>query len=182
MLKEKIVIVGGSSAYVPGILYCLACTREIFSGSEICLMDINSSRLPMVQKLAERMIEEAGVEIKVTQTTNLEEALGNASFVLTNFRPGELEGLRLDEEIPNKYDILGQETTGPGGTFFALRSIPQVVELCQRVERICPEAWVINYVNPVNFVADAIYHKTEVKFILYVTGVGMALNTLCLPS
>lgn len=133
MSKEKIVIAGGGSAYVPGILYCLAHTGETLSASEICLMDIDSSRLSMMQRLAERMIEEAGTEIKVTQTTNLEEALSDTSFVLTNFRPGGLEDLRLDEEIPNKYDILGQETTGPGGTFFALRSIPQVVELCEKV-------------------------------------------------
>jgi len=176
MAKEKIVIIGGGSAYVPGILYSLAHTEEILSGSEVCLMDINPSWLPMMQKLTEKMVSEAGTNLKVTQTTNLEEALNNSTFVLTNFRPGGIESLQMDEEIPNKYNILGQETTGPGGTFFALRSVPQVLELCEKVEKICPEAWVINYVNPTNFVADAIRRKTKVKSVSICDGGGNGLK------
>lgn len=176
MAKEKIVIVGGGSAYVPGFVYSLAHTGEILLGSEICLMDIDPRRLPMMQKLAARIISEAGTNLKVTQTTDLEEALSNATFILANFCPGGLEGRHLDEEIPNKYNILGQETTGPGGTFFALRSIPQVVELCEKIEKICPEAWVIDYVNPTNFVADAIRRKTKVKNISICDGGGNGLK------
>ena len=117
---EKILIVGGGSPYVPGILYSFSQVQEEFAGSTICLMDIESSRLPLMQNLAERMIQEAGAGITVTSATDIEEALPEATFVMTSFRPGGIEGLRLDEEIPVKYGIYGQETTGPGGTFFAL--------------------------------------------------------------
>jgi len=175
---EKIVIIGGGSPYVPGILYSFSQIQEEFAGSNICLMDIDSSRLPLMQKLAERMIQETGAGITVTSTTDIEEALPEATFVITNFRPGGIEGLRLDEEIPVKYGIYGQETTGPGGTFFALRSIPPVLELCAKVESICPEAWVVNYVNPVNFVADVIQRKTKVKSISICDGGGNGLKYL----
>src|SRR5690348_11304069 len=157
MSAHKIAIIGGGSAYVPGILHSLAQSGEGFAGGEIALMDIDASKLPMMQAIGERMVAAARTPLTVTQTTSLAEALDGATFVLTNFRPGGLEGLRLDETIPLRYGVLGQETTGPGGVSFALRSIPQVLDLCQAIERRSPDAWLINYTNPANFVADAIH-------------------------
>jgi 6-phospho-beta-glucosidase len=176
MPEERIVIVGGGSPYVPGILYSLAQRAEELAGTEVRLMDVDPARLPLMEKLAERMFEGTGGSINVTSTTALEDALEGTTFVVTNFRPGGIEGLRLDEEIPNKYDVLGQETTGPGGTFFALRSIPPALELCSKVEQVCPEAWVVNYVNPVNFIADALHRRTRVKAISICDGGGNGLR------
>jgi len=139
-------------------------------------MDIDPSRLPVMAGLGHRMVEEAETDLVITSTTDLTQALRGASFVLTNFRSGGLEGLRLDEVIPNKYGVLGQETTGPGGTFFALRSIPQVLYLCKRMEGVCPEAWMINYVNPTNFVADAVRRESKIKCIAICDGGGNALQ------
>jgi len=173
--EEKISIIGGGSAYVPGILYSFVRLGEEISGSEISLMDIDPSRLPIMQKLGERMVKEAGVNLSITSTTDLKESLDGATFVLTNFRPGGIECLRLDEEIPAKYGILGQETTGPGGTFFALRSVPQILRLCESMEDICPDAWLINYTNPTNFVADAVNRKSKVKCLSICTGGGNGL-------
>lgn len=175
MVKEKIAIIGGGSAYVPGILYSFAHVGQAISGSEISLMDIDPSRLPMMQNLGMRIVRELGVDLKITSTTDLKKALDGATFALTNFRPGGIEGLRLDEEIPLKYGILGQETTGPGGTFFALRAIPQVLSLCESMEDICPDAWLINYTNPTNFVADAVYRKSKVKCAAICDGGGNGL-------
>ena len=175
MSQHRIAIIGGGSAYVPGILYSLAHSGTTLSGSEIVLMDVDPSRLPMMTKLCERMIDEAKVTLTVTSTTDVSQALKGATFVLGNFRPGGLEGLRLDETIPDKYDVLGQETTGPGGTFFALRSIPQVLDLCKDMEDICPEAWLINYVNPTNFVADAVRRRSTVKSLAICDGGGNSL-------
>jgi alpha-galactosidase/6-phospho-beta-glucosidase family protein len=175
MPEEKIAIIGGGSPYVPGILYSFA-RSEVLSGSEIVLMDVDPSRLPTMAGLGQRMVAEVGANLALTSTTDLTQALEGATFVLTNFRPGGVEGLQLDEEIPDKYDILGQETTGPGGTFFALRSIPQVLDLCRRMEDACPEAWLINYVNPTNFVADAVRRETEVNCIAICDGGGNGLR------
>lgn len=175
MAEEKISIIGGGSAYVPGILYSFARLGGGILGSEICLMDIAPSRLPVMQKLGDVMVREAGVDLRVTATTDLKESLEDTTFVLTNFRPGGLECLRLDEEIPAKYGILGQETTGPGGTFFALRSVPQVLKLCEAMEEVCPNAWLINYTNPTNFIADAVNRRSRVKCISICTGGGNGL-------
>ncbi len=176
MPGEKIAIIGGGSAYAPGILYSLANSGDALAASEITLMDIDPARLPMMTKLGQRMVEEAQGNLAITSTTDLTQALEGATFILTNFRPGGLEGLRLDEVIPSRYSVLGQETTGPGGTFFALRSIPQVLHLCKRMEDVCPEAWMINYVNPVNFVADAVRRVSKIKCIAICDGGGNNLR------
>jgi len=149
---------------------------EAIAGSEIALMDIDPSRLPMMERLGRRIVMEKGVDLKITSTVNLKESLGSSTFVLTNFRPGGIEGLRLDEEIPVKYGILGQETSGPGGTFFALRSIPQVLSLCESMEAMCPDAWLINYTNPTNFVADAVHRESKIKCAAICDGGGNGLN------
>jgi len=173
--KDKIAIIGGGSAYVPGILYSITHSGEAFAGSEISLMDIDPSRLPMMEKLGRRIVTDAGADLKIKSTIDLRESLDDSTFVLTNFRPGGIEGLRLDEEIPVKYGILGQETSGPGGTFFALRSIPQVLSLCESMEDTCPDAWLINYTNPTNFVADAVHRRSKVKCAAICDGGGNGL-------
>ena len=111
MPNEKIVIVGGGSAYVPGILYSLANSAQALGDAEIALMDIDPSRLPLMTALGQRMVAEAGSDLTITSTTDLAESLTGATFVLTNFRPGGLDGLRLDEASPDRYGVLGQETT-----------------------------------------------------------------------
>jgi 6-phospho-beta-glucosidase len=176
MPNEKIVIVGGGSAYVPGILYSLANSAKALGDAEIALMDIDPSRLPLMTTLGQRMVAEAGSDLTITSTTDLNESLSGASFVLTNFRPGGLDGLRLDEAIPDRYGVLGQETTGPGGTSFALRSVPQVLDLCRAMEETCPDAWLINYTNPANFVADAIRRRSTIKSVSLCDGGGNGLR------
>ena len=176
MPNEKIVIVGGGSAYVPGILYSLANSAKALGDAEIALMDIDPSRLPLMTALGQRMVAEAGSDLTITSTTDLNESLTGATFVLTNFRPGGLDGLRLDEAIPDRYGVLGQETTGPGGTSFALRSVPQVLDLCSAMEETCPDAWLINYTNPANFVADAIRRRSTIKSVSLCDGGGNGLR------
>src|SRR5215218_132928 len=176
MPNEKIVIVGGGSAYVPGILYSLANSAKALGDSEIALMDIDPTRLPLMTALGQRMVAEAGSDLTITSSTDLDESLTGATFVLTNFRPGGLDGLRLDEAIPDRYGVLGQETTGPGGTSFALRSVPQVLDLCRATEETSPDAWLINYTNPANFVADAIRRRSTIKSVSLCDGGGNGLR------
>jgi 6-phospho-beta-glucosidase len=176
MPEHKIAIIGGGSAYVPGILYSFAHAGHALAGAEITLMDVDPARLPLMTRLGQRMVAQVHTPLAITSTTDLNQALARASFVLTNFRPGGLEGLRLDEAIPGQYDVLGYETLGPGGTFFALRSIPQVLDLCKRMEDICPRAWLINYVNPLNFVIDAVRRETKLRYIALCDGGGNELR------
>ena len=168
----KIAIIGGGSAYVPGILHAIIRADEALGGSQIALMDIATPNMAVIAQLGKRMIAEAGVDLKLTSTTDLGSALDGADFVLSNFRAGGLDATRQDYVIPDKYDLIGQETTGPGGTFFALRSIPQMLDLCTAMEKRCPDAWLINYVNPTNFVADAIRRRSTIKCIAVCDGGG----------
>ena len=170
--NHKIAIIGGGSAYVPGILHALIGAGEPLRGSEIVLMDIASPNMAVIAQLGKRMIAEAVADLKLTSTTDLMKALEGADFVLSNFRAGGFEATQQDYVIPGKYDLIGQETTGPGGTFFALRSIPQMLDLCAAMERHCPGAWLVNYVNPTNFVADAIRRRSGVKYIAVCDGGG----------
>jgi 6-phospho-beta-glucosidase len=176
MPAEKIAIIGGGSAYVPGVLAAFTTTADALAGSEIALMDIDPTRLPTMTAIGRRMVAESGAPLTISSTTRLEEALRGATFVLTNFRPGGLEGLRLDEAIPDRAGVLGQETTGPGGTAFALRSVPQVLDLCRQMEAVCPDAWLINYTNPANFVADAIRRRSPIRFVSLCDGGGNGLR------
>ena len=73
--------------------------------------------------------------------------------MLTSFRPGSFEARRLDERIPLKHGVIGQETQGPGGFFMALRTIHVFKEIVAEMEQICPQAWLINYTNPINLVS-----------------------------
>lgn len=175
-MKQKIAIIGGGSAYVPGVLHAFAHAGEVFGDGEVALMDIDPERLPMMTRIGERMAAAAGSDLAVTGTTDLRQALRGATFVLTNFRPGGLEGLRLDEMVPDRHGVLGQETTGPGGTAFALRSVPQVLGLCRAMEATCPDAWLVNYTNPANFVADAIRRNGNVRSVALCDGGGNGMS------
>jgi len=164
-LPEKITILGGGSPFVPSLIYTMLENRNVLEGSEVCLMDIDSSRLPLLTKLGEELSRRAETNMKFTWTTDPKKALEDATFVMPSYRIGGEKHMRYDFEIPTKYGICGDETAGPGGTFMAQCTIPATLEYCRLIEDLCPDAWVISYVNPTNFVADAVRRETKVKFI-----------------
>jgi 6-phospho-beta-glucosidase len=91
--------------------------------------------------------------------------LRDADAVLTSFRPGGFEARVLDERIPLRHGVIGQETQGPGGFFMALRSIAVMRGIVADIERLAPEAFLINYTNPVNIVSEAVTHHTSIPTI-----------------
>lgn len=159
------MILGGGSPFVPSLTYVMLENKDVFEGSEVCLMDINSTRLPLLTKLGEELSRRADAKMKFTWTTEPKEALEGATFVMPSYRIGGEKHMRYDFEIPAKYGICGDETAGPGGTFMAQCTIPATLEYCRLMEDLCPDAWAISYVNPTNFVADAVRRETKVKFI-----------------
>jgi 6-phospho-beta-glucosidase len=165
MGKEKIVILGGGSPFVPSLTYVMLENKEVFDGSEVCLMDINSARLPLLTKLGEELSRQKKAKMRFTWTTDAEEALEGATFVMPSYRIGGEEHMRYDFEIPTKHGIAGDETAGPGGTFMAQCTISATLEYCKLMEDLCPDAWAVSYVNPTNFVADAVRRETKTKFI-----------------
>jgi len=165
MSGEKIVLLGGGSPFVPSLIYAILENKETLDGSEIVLMDIDPKRLPTLTKVGKELSKRAKANIKFTSTTNPKEALESATFVLPAYRVGGLKHMQYDMEIPTKYGIAGDETAGPGGTFMAQCTIPTTLNYCRMMENLCPDVWAISYVNPANFVADAVRRETKIKFI-----------------
>jgi len=161
----KLVINGGGSSYTPELVDGLLQHTETFPVSEICLTDINSSRLEILCGFTQRMIARSGKSIRVTGTTILPEALEGAAFVNSLIRVGGMDARILDEKIPLKYGLVGQETTGPGGMMKALRTIPPMLEIAHKMEAVCPDAWLINYTNPSGIIAEALGKHSQVKYV-----------------
>jgi 6-phospho-beta-glucosidase len=164
-VTQKMVFLGGGSPFVPSLIQTMLENKEVLSGSEVCLMDLDSTRLPQLAKLGQVMAKRADMDLKFTYTTNAREALDGATFVIPGYRVGGVDALRYDNVIPSKYGICGDETAGPGGTFMAQCTIPATLAYCHMMEELCPDARAISYVNPTNFVADAVRRETDTKFI-----------------
>ena len=111
------------------------------------------------------MAQARGLDIAVTATTDRRAALADCDAVLSSFRPGGFEARVLDERIPLEHGVIGQETQGAGGFFMALRAINVLKDVCAEMEEVCPDAWIFNYTNPVNIVAEAITHHSPLKIV-----------------
>jgi 6-phospho-beta-glucosidase len=120
------------------------------------LMDIDPRRLEIVGGLTQRMARRQGVTARIDLTTSLVEAVRGARFVITQMRVGGNRARYLDETIPVKHGVIGQETTGPGGLFKALRTIPALVAVAQAMRRHAPRAWMLNFANPSGIVTEGV--------------------------
>ena len=164
----KIVTIGGGSSYTPELIEGFIKRIKELPVSEIWLVDIleGKEKLEIVGALAKRMVKEANVPIEIHLTLNRREALKDADFVTTQFRVGQLDARVLDERIPGKYGMLGQETNGAGGLFNALRTVPVIYSIIDDIKELCPEAWLINFTNPAGIVSEAVFRYAEFdKFI-----------------
>lgn len=161
----KICVIGGASAYMASFFAGIIEAGKIFEDAEFILMDINADKLNLMYRLGSSMLLNAGHGAILQMTTNRQKALEGVDFVITTFRPGGLEARHLDESIPPLHGIIGNETIGPGGLFMACRSIPIMIDIASDVERICPEAIIINYTNPTDLVTGAVAKYTNAKII-----------------
>lgn len=165
MKTLKIAVIGGGSVYTPELIGGFLVRREELPLHTVCLMDIDPERLEVVGGLVKRMIRAADAHIHVELTTNLQEALFEANFVISQIRVGGMTARMLDEKIPLKFGIVGQETTGPGGFAKALRTIPVMLEIARAMEKVCPEAFLINFTNPSGLVTEALLRYSRIRVI-----------------
>ncbi len=165
MAGLKIAIIGGGSSYTPEIIEGFIVRKDELPVREIYLVDIKEGqeKLNIVGNLAKRMVEKAGLDINITLTLDRREALKNADFVVTQFRVGGLDARAKDERFPLKYNVLGQETTGPGGFAKGLRTIPVMLDICKDMEELCKDAWLINFTNPSGLVTEAVRKYSDIK-------------------
>ena len=161
----KLCIIGAGSTYTPELIEGIIAKYQTLPVKEIALMDIDERKLSIVGGLAKRMVENSGIDCQVKLTMSYEEALRGSSFVMVQIRVGKLPARVLDEKIPLKYHLIGQETCGIGGMFKAFRTIPVMLDIVKMMEQYCPDAWLINFTNPSGLVAQALLNHTHVKMI-----------------
>jgi len=159
----KIAIIGGGSAYAPGLLQAFAAEAAHFGDAELALMDVAAPELDVVHALGRRLLE--GTDLRLSATTDRTRALDGADLVLTTFRQGGMEARALDERVPLAFGVIGQETIGPGGFFFAMRTLPVMRAIADDLRRWAPGATVVNYTNPTQIVAEAMARYTDVPCI-----------------
>ncbi len=184
-LPTKIVVIGaGSASFGENTLSALVRSKKL-RGSTLALVDHNLETLDTVRRLAERLNREWDSGITITAHTHHQEALEGAGFVVSAIEVGAREGLwRKDFEIPLKYGVRQPyaENGGPGGFAHAARNIGPVMGIAHDMEQACPDAWFINFTNPMIRICDAVNRHTKIKavglchqiFIGY-TMVGIAL-------
>lgn len=169
----KIVVVGGGSTYTPELIDGLIEMRGDLAVREVVLVDPDDSRLRAVQMMVQRMLRANGEPFELTVTADLEQALPGADAVLIQLRVGTQEARRVDETLPLKYKRIGQETTGAGGLAKALRTVPVVLDIAETVSRVAPDAWIINFTNPVGIVTRALLDRGHKAIGLCNVAIGL---------
>jgi 6-phospho-beta-glucosidase len=152
----KLTIVGGGGFRVPLVYTALLGLSERLGLEEVVLHDVEQDRIDRIAPVLSGLGIEHGVRLPFRGTTDLVDAVRGADFVLCAIRVGQLEGRVIDECVPLGHGVLGQETTGPGGICFALRTIPVMMELAETMAEHAPGAWLINFTNPAGMVTEAV--------------------------
>ncbi|EOI01775.1 maltose-6'-phosphate glucosidase malH [Enterococcus moraviensis ATCC BAA-383] len=155
MKKFSIVIAGGGSTFTPGIVLMLLDNLDKFPIRQIKFYDNNEERQKQIADACEIIIKEQAPEIQFLATTDPQTAFTDVDFVMAHIRVGLYAMREKDEKIPLKYGVIGQETCGPGGIAYGMRSIGGVLELIDYMEKYSPNAWMLNYSNPAAIVAEA---------------------------
>ncbi|HBR1230685.1 TPA: 6-phospho-beta-glucosidase [Klebsiella pneumoniae] len=163
----KIVVIGGGSSYTPELIEGLLNRYHEMPVASLWLVDIveGKEKVEIIAGLARRMIAKAGLTIEVVATLDRESALRDADFVCSQFRAGCLDARISDERISLKYGLIGQETNGLGGFANACRTIPIALEIAADMERLCPDAWLLNFTNPSGMVTEAILRHSRIKAV-----------------
>lgn len=174
----KIVTIGGGSSYTPELVEGFIKRYDSLPVRELWLVDIpeGQEKLNIVGNLAKRMVKKAGLPIEIHLTLDRREALKDADFVTTQFRVGLLAARAKDERIPLKYNVIGQETNGPGGLFKGLRTIPIILDIVKDMEELCPNAWLINFTNPAGMVTEAVLRHSNWKKIVGLCNVPISIQ------
>lgn len=149
-LVPRITLIGAGSAVFTRNLCSDILLAPVLQDSTISLMDIDEGRLRTSRDLVQSIIDRRGLDARVEATTDRREAIRDADYVVTTFQQGGLDAYALDIEIPQRYGVeqcVG-DTLGPGGVFRALRTIPVLIDLCDEMDELAPDAMLLNYVNP----------------------------------
>src|SRR5699024_10906669 len=148
--KPKVVVLGAGSLFFGREAIWQMVHSEYLNTGTLALVDTNEDRLNKLVKLANMVVQETGVNLKIEGSTDRKEVLQNADFVVLSFAENSVKYRGIDCDISEKYGIrmCSGDTIGPGGIFRAMRELPVIMACARDIENICPEAWVLNYINP----------------------------------
>ena len=153
----KLTVIGGGSTYTPELIDGFARLREVLPIEELWLVDPDAHRLELVSGVSRRMFARAGHPGVIHATSDVVAGVENADIVLLQLRIGGQAARHGDETWPHQAGVIGQETTGPGGFAKALRTVPVVLDIAEQVRRHAkPDAWIIDFTNPVGIVTRAL--------------------------
>jgi 6-phospho-beta-glucosidase len=153
----KIAVIGGGSTYTPELIEGFARRAGVLAVDELVLQDVSADRLDVVGGLARRILAAQEFPGRLVTTTSLESAVDGAVAVLVQLRVGGQQARLVDETLPGRFGLLGQETTGPGGFAKALRTVPVVLDIADTVAKLArPDAWIVDFTNPVGIVTRAL--------------------------
>lgn len=172
MRRLRIVIVGGGSTYTPELAEGIARLGDELPVAELILVDPDVARTATVAAFSQRLLQSAGSDCVVTATTDLETAVAGADAVLIQLRVGGQAARARDESWPLECGCIGQETTGAGGLAKALRTVPVVLDIADRVRNRNPEAWIVSFTNPVGIVTRALLDAGHRAVGLCNVGIG----------
>jgi 6-phospho-beta-glucosidase len=155
----RIAVVGGGSTYTPELVDGLGRLRDVLPVEELVLVDPAADRLELVGGLGRRILARLGHPASLVTSTELEPALDGVDAVLVQLRVGGQAARLEDETWPLECGCVGQETTGAGGLAKALRTVPVVLDIAERVRKAAPDAWIIDFTNPVGIVTRALLQE-----------------------
>ncbi|MBW7459493.1 alpha-glucosidase/alpha-galactosidase, partial [Paenibacillus sepulcri] len=176
---RRVAIIGAGSIVFCKTLMLDIMATEALEETEFVLMAPSTSKTAQVEAFANKVIAENGLKSKVSITTDRREALTGADYVICTFQVGGVSAFEMDYKIPLKYGVdqcIG-DTLGPGGIFRALRSIPVILDVARDMEELCPNALLLNYVNPMAMIGWAL-GETKVKFVGLCHGVQTTLDLI----
>lgn len=169
----KIGVIGAGSAVFSLLTILDIVSAPELEGSEIVLMDIDEKRLRFVEGLVERVISDSKSKIQVNTSSKREEALNAADFIILSIDKDRFKTWRLDWEIPVKHGIkqVMGECGGPGGLFHTLRIVPDVLQICEDMEDLCPTALLLNYSNPEGRICMAVSRYSKIRVVGLCSGI-----------
>ena len=155
----------GSGVRAPFVLRGLAAGQEDLELDEVVLHDTDPERLELMTALGAHLCAEWGARFSVRGEPDPRTAVAGARFVFSAIRPGKEAARAVDEDVPLKHGVLGQETTGPGGFAMALRTIPAMLGYARLIEEAAPDALLVNFTNPVGIVMQALHDHSSVRAV-----------------
>jgi len=167
MAAVKVTFAGGGSlSFTPGQVYQFV-REPALAGTTLCLYDPDLEAARLMERLARRAIAEAGADLKVEVVGNRDEALSGAAMVICPIAVGGMEAFRADVEIPLRYGLVHSvgDSVGPAGIFRALRMVPAFLDLARAMERCCPQAWLVNFSNPMTPICRAVARETAIRVV-----------------